>query len=611
MSGAEEKFYEGGTWSLTTGELPSSPNPVVYDPYPDYDSWEWRSAFTGRFKTCKGPYSQDLDRQSPRDMISVYPGIQKDFPLPTIGSYEALGLDAWVCTDRDSRLGPYGHGATEEGLPLQPGELNWDGVNWKSLQQQCLKRNEGRFKASEPRQSQGPETLYGTVSSQANPIRAGILDEQTKPAGPQPRPRMAVMLRAWHDMEWTPNLKQYVRSLIMELALHTGAEYEVFILLHIRDESIVIDWQDEAGLRNLRAAFIPPEFQDMAILFNDPTLHSWYPRLDEHRAIYQYWQPIQIFSQLHPEFDYFWQLELDSRHTGHAYHFLDRAQTFAREQPRKYLWERNAYWYIPGAYGAWNQFMQRIDEWMRGKPSVWGPVPVRHVTPIGPQPPVRDPAQDNYEWGVGEEADVITFLPIFDPVETGWTFPHIMWNLPADTPRRASPVIMGRLSRAMITLMHDAQVKDGIGLVSEMTPVTFALWHGLKAVHVPHPMYTDGKWTSREIAKIFNIGAPEKNNGGPDSFWNYDHKWDRILYRTTYMFTSQTGEDFYRRWLGYKADPDQATDGNPHQDGQGLNWYDGGYLQEDRYGKLCFPPMLLHPVKNPNLTKGKEMAVPV
>lgn len=208
---------------------------------------------------------------------------------------------------------------------------------------------------------------------------------------------------------------------------------------------------------------------------------------------------------------------------------------------------------------------------MRGRKSIWGPTDLSRTTsaeflaevlpPIGPKPPVSSPEDDHYEWGFGEEADLITLLPIFDPVDTDWTFPNVLWNLPKNVPRRASPVVMGRISKRLIQQMHNVQSQWGIGLASEMMAPTLAFWHGLKAVYVPHPLYVDGKWTSKELGLHLNPGMPEKINGGPDSFWNFGHYWDHILFRFSYMFTTQTGEDLYRRWLGYKIDPNQYTDG--------------------------------------------------
>lgn len=305
---------------------------------------------------------------------------------------------------------------------------------------------------------------------------------------------------------------------------------------------------------------------------------------------------------------------MDARFTGHAYHFLQRASEFAKQQPRKYLWERNAYFYIPGAHGSWTDFLTTVDESMESKDSIWGPAPpdsLPWLDPVGPEPPVERPEDDDYEWGAGEEADLITFLPIFDPSDTTWVFSTMVWDIPEDIPRRASPVTMGRYSGLLLRSIHDAQVDRGIALVSEMTASSFALWHGLKAVHVPHPLYADGKWTPKELERMVNRGQPERINSGPDSLWNWDHRFDHILYRMTYMFTAQTSEDFYRRWLGFEADSNQYTDGSYHQDPQGRNWFDGGDLREDLYSPLCFPPMLLHPVKNTAPRKGSDMAVPV
>lgn len=280
-------------------------------------------------------------------------------------------------------------------------------------------------------------------------------------------------------------------------------------------------------------------------------------------AKFQHLQPIQIFSELYPEFEYYWQLEVDARITGHVYHFLEKAIEFAKNQPRKYLWERNSYHYVRDAHGPWDTFMNMVDDSMVDRPSVWGPV-YKGVTPIGPTPPVSDPTEDNYEWGVGEEADLITFLPIFDPTETSWTFPDMMWNLDLDTPRRASVITMSRVSKRLLHEIHEAQTNLGWGVVSEMTTSTFALWHGLKAVHVPHPIYVDGQWTPKELARLMNPGFPEKINGGPDSFWNYwEHALEHIVFRISFMYTTQTAEDMFRRWMGYKAEANQATDGRP------------------------------------------------
>ncbi|KAL4736493.1 hypothetical protein BDV11DRAFT_207556 [Aspergillus similis] len=606
----EEQFYLGGTNTVQpwNDSLPSPLTPAIYDPYPDYNSREWSDRWNGTFRACEGPQGRSLGRGNVEDMVLAYPGVQNGFPYPKYGSYEALGLDGYTCTTRNSRLAAYGY--SESGSNSTADPIVWDDVNWGTLQSECLQRNINRYHEPKrtPRQSILP----------LNPIRADApSNDDGGPFSPATKSRTAVVLRAWHDIVWTENLKEHVRSLIMELSLHSGAEYEVFLLTQVKDNDLLLYGVDEAKIRALKEKFIPHEFWEITVLFNERTLQSWYPRVDEHRPIYQYAQPLQIFSTMFPDFHYYWQLEMDARFTGHAYHFLERTSEFAKQQPRKYLWERNAYFYIPGAHGTWEEFMQTVDRSLleRESNTVWGPAPPHSwIQPIGPEPPVSSPKDDGYEWGVGEEADLITLLPIFDPFDTTWVFWNMLWNLPIETTtRRSSPVIMGRFSHRLLQVMHDAQFEQGAALVSEMMPSSFALWHGLKAVYAPHPIYADGKWTPKELNGIVNKGAggPEKINGGEDSFWNWDHKLDHIVYRMSYMFTGQLAEDFYRRWLGYQPNPAQYTDGSRHQDPQGRNWFDGGHLREDIYGPLCFPSMLLHPIKNTELEKGPDMAVPV
>lgn len=85
-------------------------------------------------------------------------------------------------------------------------------------------------------------------------------------------------------MEWTDNIKQNVRSMVMELSLHSGAEYEVFILCHVKDTNIQFNADDAEQLQNLKARFVPREFQDMTVLYNDHTLETWYPKLKDYRC---------------------------------------------------------------------------------------------------------------------------------------------------------------------------------------------------------------------------------------------------------------------------------------------------------------------------------------
>lgn len=69
----------------------------------------------------------------------------------------------------------------------------------------------------------------------------------------------------------------------MELSLHTGAEYEVFILVHVKDDKYPVHTNDESVARQVMETFVPREFRDMVVLFNDKILEAWYPKIQEHR----------------------------------------------------------------------------------------------------------------------------------------------------------------------------------------------------------------------------------------------------------------------------------------------------------------------------------------
>lgn len=624
-------FYLGGLKSLTSSD---DPQPVIFDPYPDYNSEEWRTQWRGDFVACQGPRGRPLDRTSPLDMMSIYPGNQKFFPFPMFGSHEALDLDMNVCADRCSRWTAYGHDE-EKGHTACPNSvsLNWDRVNWGKLQAQCAEENTNRYKHSVDL----PHASLVRPGGWTAPEVGDHIDysiEAINQSKLQYHPRTAIVMRSWHNMRWTPNHRRYLRSMIMELSLHSGGEYQVFLMVDVKQP---LNFHDDDAVRKLKKEFIPAEFHDITILFSEDVLAEWYPLIEDHRyvikmpvsygqsylhasppnhsPIRQHLQPMQLFSYYHPNFDHYAQFEMDARNTGHMYHFLTQTRAFARRQARKFLWERNAYFYVPGAHGTHSDFTSTVDRSLRGHEdaTVWGPVaapPDMPLIPAGPKPPVPSPREDTYTWGVGEEADLITLVPIFDPTNTSWTFPNVMYGLPEDLPRRASPVTTWIMSSRLLRVMHDASIQ-GMALVSEMSAPTWALLHGFKAVHAPHPIYLDGEWTSREVAGIFNRGEdPARMNGGSDSLWNFDHRFDHLLYRMTYMFTTRTAEDLFRRWMGWVADPGQYSEGaGSHRDAQGRYWFDEGRLEEKEFGRLCYPGMFVHTVKNTEeaLTGGRAV----
>lgn len=213
--------------------------------------------------------------------------------------------------------------------------------------------------------------------------------------------------------------------------------------------------------------------------------------------------------------------------------------------------------------------MKMVEKSMaRKKPkTIWGPVLKAGVSPIGPKPPVRRPNDDDYKWGAGEEADFISFSPIFEPSQNDWATTQDIWNLPPESfdgdsirriPRRASLGTMARLSKPLLDEMHSAQL-EGWGLASELLPSTLALWHGLKAVHVPHPIYGDSKWPSKEIAQLLGPDSSTQITGRPSGVRNWNQRLDRILFRLSFVFTIPTADDLFRQWMGQKLEPDRKS----------------------------------------------------
>ncbi|KAJ5503819.1 hypothetical protein N7463_006693 [Penicillium fimorum] len=553
---------------------------VINDPYPLYDSVEGTSS-NGSYQPCIGPGGQPLSRKNEDMMMSGFRWNTSDFPTPIFGSYESWNLNKSLCADRYSRYGAYGYLQGNETTQIHDShntngsnkttEIDWKKVDWANLQSECLQRNSDRY-----RTQPSEERIVALYKS---------LDKDLKPREPlnetsKIQSRTAVILRSWLGMKYTENDLYHIRSMIMELALYSGAEYELILMIDCQGEKLPKK-SDNAAWKSFEEEHLPQELRNLAVWFNTDMLNDWYPAIDVHAAILQYFQPTQIFSRLHPQYDYIWQFEMDSRYTGHMYDLLHKATEFAKQQPRKYLWERNSHFYIPAVHGTWEEFRKKVDQEMLGHDNgtVWGPQPAEGIDIKGQaiMPPVPHPANETGTWGVGEEADLITWLPHFNPVGTDWPFRDRVFNFPQDqeTPRWTAVVAMSRISARLLGLVHNDKVKSGVGLASEMSPISWALYYGLKAVQVPQPVYHDTKWDPEELNRRANPGEPGKVNAGLDSIWSWA-KHDDILYNTTFMFDSKFSERLYRAWMGYDSAKEWEK-GNP---------------------RLCLPPIFLHPVKN-------------
>ena len=562
--------------------------------------------------------------------IHAFPGVPQGFPGSIIGSHDELELSDSSCFDRYGRLGPYGFGYSRnkggtgagvegerEGADAvwsNDSPIDYTTIIWHDAQSRCVAKNQHRFSVKEEANEDAWRTMPGKRSDKT--IEDGNTTNPTL-SSLSKRPRTAIVIRTWWDYDYNPETKMYLRSLISELPLLTGGEYQVHFLIHVRDDNAPI-WADPDTYKRVLNSSLPAEFRGMGTLWSERQMNLIYGGLPDsnyrglpiHGVYRSAHFPLQYFAQKHPEYDFFWNWEMDARYTGHWYSLFTAASKWAKKQPRKGLWERNDRFYVPEIHGTWDDFKQMArvqaemhpqqpnNKWANiGKngaqqpPSktegpVWGPVAPPETQPFisDPDPPTSY-EKDKYEWGVDEEADLITFNPLFDPDRTDWILAEDVtgYNTTLGPPPRRTSIITGsRLSRRMLETMHNETTFYQHTMFSEMWPASCALHHGLKAVYAPHPVYIDRKWPMQYLAKTMNNGKNGAVGGARTTV--FGDSVQHNLLGVTWHYNTGFAPNLWRRWLGYKVNGD------------------GGEEEEVAFeGRMCMPPMLLHPVKDVQL----------
>lgn len=639
--------WEGFDWEnsyyVNNGIEQFTEDPEPYLPYPQYNSVAWKHEWKGKFVPCKGARDQLLN-ESDDDAILAFSNLPASFPLPVIGDAEALGIETHYCFDRHGRYGPYGNGQGDDDItkwkrPLD--EPDWSKVDWGALQDQCLVSNRHRYRPKARRPFGHPPDKDMPLDSSKSPPD---FDQATRK--PRYHSRTALLIRTWSDYAYTENDMHSIRALITELSLFSGGEFEIFLLVHVKKSASEL-WSDSQAYQDALEENVPAEFQSISILWNERLLEEWYPSIGDWNVYWHQFMPLQWFSKLYPEFDFVWNWEADARYTGHHYHLLDRVARFATEAPRKYLWERNSRFYIPAAHRTYEQWLNDTDAAIESamlnsqiKP-VWGPQPYDKIVqdPIGPAPP-RQMESDRYEWGVGEEADLITLQPIWDPTLTMWTYrdkifnyvpgvrPHFTEQDPLDAnfhhpdfiniPRRTFINTVARFSRRQLHAMH-IENSAGRTMQAEMWPATVSLQHGLKAVYAPHSIWADHKWPAWYMDAIFNADGHEEARWGARADSVYNHDREHNFGGWSWYYDSKFARVLYRRWLGWSATvgSEEECPNNPLRTLGGEQFENEGFnlrIQADSsksdgtshaidihvggQGRMCLPPMLLHPVKH-------------
>ncbi|OJJ49783.1 hypothetical protein ASPZODRAFT_59139 [Penicilliopsis zonata CBS 506.65] len=609
----------------------------VFNPYPDYASEAYQSKY-GEKRECF--LNEAGTVRLPR--VQSFPGVPQGFPDAVMGSNEMIGIRDDVCFDRFGRLGPYGlgygakRGGSGAGLEgdREGAERVWDDyppvdfreVSWAKAQNHCAVINSHRFAdLPEPRLDRFLAMPIGSINV-AHPVSSPPQDAKNPPkVGTDRLPRTAVIIRTWSDFQYTTEDILYLRSLISELSLLSGGEYTVHFLIHVKDLNLQI-WADDDTYERVLHDALPEEFRGMGTLWSEKQMELFYPGLEEtlarglavHGVYRSTFMPMQYFSYVHPEYDYYWNWEMDVRYTGHWYHLFDKVTGWAKQQPRKGLWERNARFYVPSRHGSWDDFRQMVrvqtelgtdspnNLWSAVKLGgsadqandksavqrqvekfVWGPLrpherDILEVEGEGIPPTTID--KDNYKWGVGEDADLIVFNPLYDPEGTTWLLRDDVTGYNRDEgmpPRRTAIITASRLSRKLLHTMHKETALKRHTMFSEMWPATTALHHGFKAVYVPHSVYIDRRWPTEYLESVFNAGRNGASGGARTAvFGDREHNFKG----TTWFYSAGFAPNLWRRWLGYKVD----NDGGEEEELVGE-------------GRMCLPPILFHPVKSVNM----------
>ncbi|KAG9246752.1 hypothetical protein BJ878DRAFT_477990 [Calycina marina] len=585
--------------------------PFIYSPYPEYNNKAWKSTNKGQYVACNGPDGKIGD-------VLVFSGHPLAFEYSPIGSWTPLGIDSNLCFERQTRLEAYGyteHSTSEQAEARRSQSfVDWDSVNWGQLQSYCIEKNAGRYIALEEKLPINNDTLTNGSDSETNATTSNFEEEgnltrdieadvetevsddlsmdeaEAKKLGLHrlakskigPKPRTAILLRSYTGKNYMENDRQNMRSLITELSLRSGGEYQVYLLVQIKESDIPRDQTNTTNYRKLIESKVPKEFWDIVVAWDDKTMRAWYPKLpsDINNVHQSQWLSVQKFGQEHPQFDYFWNWELDSRYTGHYYNLLEKLAEFGAKQPRKGLWERNERFYIPSLHAEYydSKFRTTVQE-LSGEDSVWGAPSVANFTQIGPGAPVETPMDDDYRWGVGEDADLITLAPIFNPVNTTWPGRNDVWGYdgPEATPRRATIGTQSRVSKTLLNAMH-LETKKGNHFSSEMAPMSVALLHGLKAVYAPIPVYFDRAWDGKQLDKYFNPGPKGVSGSTEESpfSWGRESRFGG----STWYYRATPPKRLYNNWMGW----DDTGIGGP-------DW-------EKVHGRMCLPPILLHPIKD-------------
>ena len=178
------------------------------------------------------------------------------------------------------RLEPYGY--VNDDFSQEPDEntlpgIQWTDVDWGNLQSECFESNRRSYAPNTAKHSRFvmPEKFAGeTITSN--------LSKDAHSTSEVNKSRTAVIFRGWADYDFKWSILPYLRSLITELSLQSGGEYEVFLLVHIKDTALEI-FSDLDIYYSLLEKVVPSELRGITLLWSEALLEAWYPKVPEHK----------------------------------------------------------------------------------------------------------------------------------------------------------------------------------------------------------------------------------------------------------------------------------------------------------------------------------------
>ncbi|KAI5247677.1 MFS general substrate transporter [Aureobasidium subglaciale] len=454
--------------------------------------------------------------------VYSYTGVPQHHPDPLHGSYRVLGLRDDVCFDKHGRLDVYGDitdsapentwlsRAGTESRPAsegpEPAFVDWTAVDWAAAQKRCYKDNSHRF----------------------NPPKKA---EQAKPSDRQIVPRQAIVLRTWTGYNYTSHVMMNLRALISEASLASRGEYDVHLLVHVKNNSALF-WEDKHLYATLRNESVPEEFRGLVTLWSEKQMELIYPGpfcnntlnksgMSIHGVYRSSHMPLQHFAQTHAHYEHFWNWEMDMRYIGHYYELYNQLGQWTKLQQRHGAWERGAKYYIEKVHETWADFSKLVAQ--ENVNMVPGPVNFPGSKAFGSH-------KKDQVLGANpkEDADLITLSPLFDPNESGWYFDKDITGYDTDLPmppRRVAIIAASRMSRRLLQVMHIETVEYKRSMWTEMWAPSIALHYGLKAVYAPHPVYYDREWPLATANNIFNAGE-NGSSGGNASIDETAHEFE-------------------------------------------------------------------------------------